>query len=157
MLLGRRFAECCGGPDGHLSQTVLDLFLPVFPEGLANSVVTTILIGVWVIAFFNLRLGWVLSGLVVPGYLVPMLIDSPLAVIAIVVEAAATYCLIWLYSERLSRRAWSALFGRDRFLAIILASVVCRIVFDLWLLPLVEQMLPEFGLNCTIGSKASVW
>ena len=35
--------------------------LSLFPEGsLSGSVVTTVWVGVLVVAFFNLRLGWVL-------------------------------------------------------------------------------------------------
>ncbi|NNF45522.1 MAG: hypothetical protein HKN69_02015, partial [Desulfofustis sp.] len=55
-----------------------DFILPIFPaHGLASSVVTTVWIGVWVSCFFNLRLGWVMSGMVVPGYLVPLILVKP--------------------------------------------------------------------------------
>jgi len=115
--------------------------LNVFPQGaLSGSVVTTVWIGVFVVAFFNLRLGWVLSGLVVPGYLVPLLIVKPWAVAVILLESAVTYFLAWTFSEYLSRRGhWASLFGRDRFFAIVLFSIVVRLVFDGWL-------LPNFGL-----------
>ena len=54
--------------------------IPLFPEGsLSASIVTTVWVGVWVVAFFNLRLGWTFSGLVVPGYVVPLLIAKPSA------------------------------------------------------------------------------
>ncbi len=115
-----------------------EFFLTIFPQGaLSGSVITTVWIGVFVVAFFNLRLGWVLSGLVVPGYLVPLLIVKPWAVAVILVESAVTYFLAWFFSEYLSRRLglWASLFGRDRFFAIILFSVVVRLVFDGWLLP----------------------
>ena len=46
-----------------------DLGLPIFPtETLAMTVTTTVWIGVCVVVLCNLRLGWTLSGLVVPGY-----------------------------------------------------------------------------------------
>ena len=46
--------------------------IDVFPHGaLANSVTTCVWIGIFVVVFFNLRFGWALSGLVVPGYLAP--------------------------------------------------------------------------------------
>lgn len=111
--------------------------LPIFPEGsLASSVITTVWVGVFVIAFFNLRFGWVLSGLVVPGYLVPLLIARPISFVVILVEATVTYFLVWLFSERLSGgRSWSSLFGRDRFVGLVLASIVVRLSFDAWLLP----------------------
>ena len=70
------------------------MILPIFPEGgLASSVITTVWVGVFVVCFFNLRFGWVLSGLVVPGYLVPLVILKPLAAGVIVVEAIITYLL----------------------------------------------------------------
>ena len=47
--------------------------IELFPPGaLSASVITTVWVGVFVVAFFNLRFGWVLSGLVVPGYLAPL-------------------------------------------------------------------------------------
>ncbi len=111
--------------------------LPIFPEaGLAGSVVTTVWIGVAVVVFFNLRLGWVLSGLVVPGYLVPLLLTKPAAAAVVVGEGILTYALVWFYSEFLSRRTgWSNFFGRDRFFALVLCSVLVRIAADGFALP----------------------
>jgi hypothetical protein len=123
--------------------------LELFPPGsLTSSVITTVWVGVFVVALFNLRFGWVLSGLVVPGYLVPLLIIKPWSVVAIVVEGVVAYLLVWLFSERLSRGGWwSALFGRDRFFALILASVGVRLFFDGWLLPQVGAFLDQNGLH----------
>jgi gamma-polyglutamate biosynthesis protein CapC len=123
-----------------------DIFpLPLFPQGsLSSSIITTVWVGVFVIAYFNLRLGWVLSGLVVPGYLVPLLILNPWSVAVIILESIVTYFIVWLFSEYLSRWGpWCNFFGRDRFLAIVLASVLVRIIFDAWLLP----MIGEFVVN----------
>ncbi|NCS64540.1 MAG: hypothetical protein AUJ86_01030 [Hydrogenophilaceae bacterium CG1_02_62_390] len=123
---------------------MLDLFpLPIFPEGaLASSVVTTVWVGVFFVAYFNLRLGWVLSGLVVPGYLVPLLIVKPLSAVTVLGEGVLTYFLVWFYSEYLSRHGgWSNLFGRDRFFALVLVSVAVRIAMDGWLLPLLGSWL----------------
>ena len=61
---------------------MLDFLSPleIFPQGsLSSSVITTVWVGVFVVAFFNLRFGWVLSGLVVPGYLIPLLLIKPWA------------------------------------------------------------------------------
>ncbi|MES9988203.1 MAG: poly-gamma-glutamate biosynthesis protein PgsC/CapC [Candidatus Thiodiazotropha endolucinida] len=116
----------------------MDIFpLPLFPQGgLASSVITTVWIGVAVVAFFNLRFGWVLSGLVVPGYLVPLMIIKPWAAAIIIIESIITYLLVWFFSELLSRLGyWSQLFGRDRFFALIVISVLVRVLFDGWLLP----------------------
>lgn len=122
--------------------------LNIFPQGsLSSSVITTVWVGVFVVAFFNLRFGWVLSGLVVPGYLVPLLLIKPWAVVAILIEGVSAYYLVWFFSEYLSRRGhWSALFGRDRFFALILASIVTRVAFDGWLLPLLGEGLHGIGI-----------
>ncbi len=128
----------------------MEWFFPlnIFPDGsLASSVITTVWVGVFVVAFFNLRFGWVLSGLVVPGYLIPLLLIKPWAVLAILIEGISAYYLIWFFSEFLSRYGhWSALFGRDRFFGLILASIVTRVAFDGWLLPLLGEGLQNFGI-----------
>ena len=123
--------------------------IPLFPHGaLDSAVITTVWIGVAVVAFFNLRLGWVLSGLVVPGYMVPLLILKPWSAAVVFLEGFVTYALVWWFSESLSRFGyWSSLFGRDRFFALVLASVAVRILFDGWLLPGLGQWLTgELGL-----------
>ncbi len=117
--------------------------LHIFPEGaLTHSVVTTVWIGVFVTAFFNLRLGWPLSGLVIPGYLVPLLLSRPWSAATVMVEGVLTYFLVWLFSEFLSKtNRWSNLFGRDRFFAMLLASLVVRIAMDGFLLPILGDFL----------------
>lgn len=119
--------------------------LPIFPEGgLAGSVVTTVWVGVAVVVFFNLRLGWVLSGLVVPGYLVPLLLTKPAAAAVVVSEGIITYALVWFYSEFLSRRTgWSNFFGRDRFFALVLCSVLVRIAADGFALPALGEWINQ--------------
>ncbi len=124
--------------------------LPVFPVGsLSSSVITTVWVGVSIIAFFNLRFGWVLSGIVVPGYLVPLLIARPLSFGVIVIEASVTYGLVWLFSEKMSGgRTWSSLFGRDRFVGLVLASILVRLTFDGWLLPTIVVIAEqELGIG----------
>jgi hypothetical protein len=126
-----------------------DFTLPLFPEGsLVSSIITTTWVGVWVVAMLNLRLGWVLSGLVVPGYLVPLLLLRPWGAAIVILESIVTYVVVWLLSEAAPRAGqWSRLFGRDRFFALVLASVVVRIAFDGWLLPIFGQALNDrFGL-----------
>lgn len=92
--------------------------------------------------FFNLRFGWVLSGLVVPGYLVPLLIAKPAAAAVVVAESIVTYGMVWFYSEFLSQRVgWSNFFGRDRFFALVLCSVLVRIVGDGFALPALGEWL----------------
>ncbi|EDN69159.1 membrane protein [Beggiatoa sp. PS] len=123
--------------------------LQIFPPGsLSSSIITTVWIGIFVVAFFNLRFGWVLSGLVVPGYVVPLLILNPWSAIVIIAEAIVTYLIVWFVSEFLSRWGpWCNFFGRDRFLALVLTSVLVRVVFDGWLLPLIgEFFIHRYGL-----------
>ncbi len=118
------------------------MILPIFPEGgLTSSVITTVWVGVFILAFFNLRFGWVMSGLVVPGYIVPLLIIRPIAASVIVVEAILTYAIVWLFSERLARGRFHSLFGRDRFMGLVLASIAVRVTLDGWLLPLAADWL----------------
>lgn len=79
-----------------------------------------------------------LSGLVIPGYLVPLLISKPWSAGVVLVEGVLTYWIVWIYSEYFSGLGkWGNLFGRDRFFALFLVSVVVRIVMDGWLLPVV--------------------
>lgn len=129
----------------------MDLFpLQVFPQGsLASSVITTVWVGVWVIALLNLRFGWALTGLVVPGYLVPLLLLKPWSVLAIFIESLVTYAIVWFFSDYLARfGGWSRLFGRDRFFALVLVSIVVRIVFDGWLFQhLGEYLVHHFYIH----------
>ncbi|NTZ43984.1 hypothetical protein G7A66_13015 [Altererythrobacter sp. SALINAS58] len=127
---------------------MIDFVLPILPDGsLASSVITTVWVGVLVVCFFNLRFGWVLSGLVVPGYVVPLLITKPLSAMVVLFEASLVYCLFWLFSEKLSGPSrWSSFFGRDRFMGLILVTVSVRLVMDGWLLPIAAEQLSEnFG------------
>ncbi|HVK94022.1 MAG TPA: poly-gamma-glutamate biosynthesis protein PgsC/CapC, partial [Noviherbaspirillum sp.] len=110
---------------------------PIFPEGaLSASVIVTVWVGISVVALTNLRLGWVLSGLVIPGYMVPLLIVKPASAAVVFAEGVITYGIVWLYSEYSTRfTGTSNFFGRDRFFALVLVSVGVRIVNDGFLLP----------------------
>lgn len=121
--------------------------LPIFPEGsLASSIITTVWVGVMVVCFFNLRFGWVLSGLVVPGYMVPLWMIKPWAALVTTLEGVLTYAIVWVLSERLSRLGlWSSFFGRDRFFAILLVAVGVRLGVDSLLLPELAQWLSTHG------------
>lgn len=142
-------------------------FLPIhlFPErALDASVITTVWLGVMIGALLNLRFGWLLTGLIVPGYLVPLLIQKPMVVAVVVLEAILAYGLVWLFSERMPRLGlWSNSFGMDRFLAVILSAVLVRVVMDGAVLPMVAEWvnrsyhlnfdyrtnLQSFGLSMT--------
>lgn len=126
----------------------MDIFpLSIFPtNSLASSIIPVVLVGMYVVCFFNLRLGWVLSGLVVPGYIVPLILIKPWSATVILIESILTYAIVWFFSQYLSRKGpWSNFFGRDRFFALILTSIFIRLLMDGWL-------LPEFGawLNQTL-------
>lgn len=127
----------------------MDAWIPLalFPEGaLDSSVITTVWIGLSIIVFFNLRFGWVTSGLVVPGYLAPLILVKPYSALAILLEALVTYLLARFLSHGLARfNLWSYLFGRDRFFALVLISVLVRVVFDAWWLPELGQWLQING------------
>jgi len=124
--------------------------LHIFPQAsLASSVATTVWIGVCVVVFFNMRFGWTLSGLVIPGYLVPLLIIKPLSAIVVLFEGVVTYFLVLYLFEYLSLTGiWSPVFGRDRFFALLVFSVMIRIVFDGFLLPAFGEYINQtFSLN----------
>ena len=113
-----------------------DLTLAIFPNDAAMTVTTTVWVGVMVVVLGNLRLGWTLSGLVVPGYLVPLMIAKPTSACVICVEAVLTYWIVYVVSERANRLpGWSSFFGRDRFFAIVVVSVLVRAILDGWTLP----------------------
>ena len=119
--------------------------LPVFPsEGVAVSITVTVWVGVCVVVFFNLRLGWTLSGLVVPGYVVPLILVKPGSAVVILIESVVTYLAVAYISERFRTRPnWSSLFGRDRFLAIVLVSILVRACGDGWLIPFIARWLND--------------
>ncbi len=121
--------------------------LPIFPpQALDSSVITTVWLGLCVVAFFNLRFGTTMAGLVVPGYLVPMLLVKPIAAVVILGEALATYALVRLFADRLMRAAdGTELFGRDRYFGILLMSVLVRVAGDVWILPEIGMWLGAHG------------
>ena len=123
--------------------------LPIFPpHALDSSVITTVWLGLCVIAFLNLRFGTTMAGLVVPGYLVPMLMVKPIAAVVILGEALVTYALVRLFADVLMRKADATeLFGRDRYFAILLMSVLVRVVGDVWALPALGEWLQGQGIR----------
>lgn len=123
-----------------------EFILSILPEGgLAVSLICTVGIGVMVTAFFNLRFGWLLSGLVVPGYMAPILILSPAAGITIIFEGIVTY-FITSFLSRIGAQwnLWSEFFGRDRFFAIFLFSAIVKVVFDFFLLAKFASFLSNY-------------
>lgn len=119
--------------------------LPIFPVDSASiTLTTTVWVGVVVAVFYNLRFGWNLSAMVVPGYLVPLLLSRPTTAVVIFAEAIITYLLARLLSDVLKRLPWwSSFFGRDRFFIIVVISIIVRSTLDGWLLPAAGQYVVQ--------------
>ncbi len=129
--------------------------LPVFPEsGLDRSIITTVFVGLVVMVFFSETLGWVFSGLVVPGYLAPIFLINPWSACVIVVEALLTHGLVRFASDVASKIGrggygpWRRFFGRDRFFAYLAFGVLVRAVGEGYLFHEVGAALNKtFGLS----------
>ena len=101
----------------------MDIFpLHIFSTGiLSDSIFICVWIGAMIVVFFNLRLGWNLSGLVVPGYLAPLIILKPWIAVSIFIDAIVTYIIVYTISEKIHHaKYWHNLFGRDYFFYIML-------------------------------------
>lgn len=104
----------------------------LFPASvLDNSILTSVLLGLLITWIFQETLGWNFTGLVVPGYLASIFAIQPETGAVVVVEAGMTYALVYTVSE-LTPTSWpnSRLFGRDRFFALLLASVTIRLAVE---------------------------
>jgi hypothetical protein len=116
--------------------------LAVFPtNGLDQSLHAPVLVGLFVLTFFREALGWGYAGLVVPGYLATVFLAAPLTGGLMVAEGLASYFLALLLARVAPRTgAWSELFGRERFLFIILCALLMRLVMEAhWVPWLVER------------------
>ena len=100
------------------------------------------------VVMLNLRFGTTLSGLVVPGYLVPLIILRPMSAGVIIFEGIVTYLIAKIASEKIPKIfSYSEVFGRDRFFSLILISVIVRLLFDGFLLPIFGDYLLEQGIE----------
>lgn len=111
--------------------------LHLFPTaGFDRSTTTPVLLGVLVSWFFTETFGWVFAGLVVPGYLAAVFAIDPRAGMVDVAEAIFTYALARGIGEHLPRSGLtSRVFGRERFLLIVLCSIVVRLAVEGAILP----------------------
>lgn len=111
--------------------------LHLFPTaGFDRSTTTPVLVGLLVSWFFTETFGWVFAGLVVPGYLAAVFAIDPRAGVVDVAEALFTYGLARALGEHLPKTGLtSRVFGRERFLLIVLCSVVVRLALEGALLP----------------------
>jgi len=115
---------------------MFDGALDIFPaRGLDQSILVSVLVGIFVLLVLTETLGWVWAGLVVPGYLASVFAFQPSSGIAICIEATLTFVVCRAISDVLSRAGgWSPFFGRERFFLIVLMSVLVRQACELWLL-----------------------
>jgi hypothetical protein len=109
----------------------------LFPEsGFDQSAITPVFLGVLVSWFFTETFGWVFLGLVVPGYLATLFLLDPRSAAIDVLEAVLSYGVARGLCEHLS---WTGLtsriFGRERFLVILLVSVLVRLGVEGALIP----------------------
>ena len=71
--------------------------LDVLPAGpMQGSILVTVFVGVLVMTWFSESYGSVYSGLVIPGYLAPLLIVAPLSALMILLEGLTVYVLVRL-------------------------------------------------------------
>lgn len=115
--------------------------VPIFYEnGLGHSVFPPVLFGIAVMTLGAEMFGWIYSGLLVPGFIAPILIVEPLAALLMIIEAILSYYAVLGLSFIGSRTGlWSEFFGRERFFAILLLSVGVRLVIE-------EQVVEIVGL-----------
>src|SRR5262249_414045 len=116
----------------------------MFPYGIDQTIHVSILIGVLLLLLLTEAFGWVFSGLVVPGYIASLFVLEPASGAAVVLGAMLAFAGARLVSNVASRSgAWSAFFGRERFLLLIFISIAVRQACELWLLPDTLRMLDE--------------
>lgn len=117
----------------------------LFPSnGLDQSLHAPVLVGLIVLTFFREAFGWGYAGLVVPGYLATVMLAAPLTGGLVIVESLLAYLFAALIGHVLPRtEAWSSLFGRERFLLLIVAALIVRVgVEGYWL----EWLLDRYDL-----------
>ncbi len=116
---------------------------PIFPEnGLANSVIPPVLVGLSISTFFAETIGWNFSGLIVPGYLAPIFIVKPLSGVVIIVEALITYIILRILSDGFSRFGiWSRFFGQDAFFALLVLSILVKCILEGPMQPIIGDLL----------------
>lgn len=134
----------------------MDFVLTLFPAGtgLGQSVITTVWVGTAVVCLLNLRFGFPLTGLVVPGYLVPLLIISPTSAAVIIIEAIVVYALMRFSAHYMMEKfGYGEMFGRDRFFAIILLSILVRVCMDTLFWPLIAAQLSQWDITFDYASQ----
>ncbi|MCS6884968.1 MAG: poly-gamma-glutamate biosynthesis protein PgsC/CapC [Acidobacteriota bacterium] len=116
---------------------VSDVRLPIFYEnGLGSSIFPPVLVGVVVMTLGAELFGWVYSGLLVPGFIAPIIILEPRSAVLMAVEAILSYLFVLGLSTLGTKTdLWSEFFGRERFFAILIVSVGVRLLLEAAVLP----------------------
>ncbi|HPQ39986.1 MAG TPA: poly-gamma-glutamate biosynthesis protein PgsC/CapC, partial [bacterium] len=124
---------------------MLSVVLPIFPEnGLANSVIPPVLAGLSFSVFFAETLGWNFSGLIVPGYLAPILVVRPFSGLVIIFEALLTYVILRILADGFSRLGiWTRFFGQDAFFALLCISILVKCTIEGPLQPVIGTILGQ--------------
>src|SRR5882672_6413354 len=122
----------------------------LFPEsGFDQSATTPVFLGVIVSWLFTETFGWVFAGLVVPGYLATLFLLDPRSAAIDVAEGVVTYAIARLLGEHLSHTGLtSRVFGRERFLLIVVVSILVRLGVEGLALP---YFLPHASWAYSIG------
>ncbi|MBN1356755.1 poly-gamma-glutamate biosynthesis protein PgsC/CapC [bacterium] len=123
--------------------------LAVFPgNGLSNSVIPPVLVGLGLSTVFTETLGWNFSGLIVPGYLAPIFIVKPLSGVVIIIEAFISYVILRLLSDGFSRFGiWTRFFGQDAFFALFCISILVKCLLEGPFLPVMGDIFVQIFHN----------
>lgn len=121
--------------------------LEIFPEHvLDNSLHTAILVGLVVTWGMYELLGWVFAGFVVAGYLTALGVVSPTTLGVVLVESLLCYGIVWFLGTGMAHlKAWSRVFGRERFLLFVLVAIPVRLVVTGLAMPNLEAHLLQLG------------
>ncbi len=116
----------------------------LFPvNGLDRSLHLPVLIGLVIVSFFRETLGWTFAGLVVPGYLASVTVAAPATAGVVVAESIPAYWLALTVGKWLPRTgAWSTFFGRERFLLLIVTSLLARLFMEALVIPQLVSRYP---------------
>ena len=100
------------------------------------ALMTSIFVGVWVLCTLNLFFGYTLSGLVVPGLIVPVFISLPFSGVLIVIESILTWLCVKILCHLLPNYLnASRLFGRDRFFSFLIIAIPIRLLVEDFAVP----------------------
>lgn len=122
-----------------------DISLPIFYQnGLAHSVFAPILIGTLIMTFGAEIFGWTFSGLIVPGFLAPIVLIEPFTAGTMIFEAIVSYyCVLGLSNLGIKLDLWSEFFGRERFFAILLVSTGVRLLIEGYIVAILGRLFIE--------------